>query len=91
MQVGVTTILNNTNEFSITEITTKILLVTVSYITRHSEERERGIHRHGNMSFILCSFEFITKPASVTAGGSVVLLALLAEGILEEIMAGFKS
>lgn len=54
-------------------------------------KRERGIHHHGNMRFILCSFEFITKPASVMAGGSVVQLALLAEGILEETVAGFKS
>lgn len=59
--------------------------------SRDTLKRERGIHHHGNMRFILCSFEFITKPASVTAGGSVVQLALLAEGILEEIMAGFKS
>lgn len=41
MQVGVITILNNTKVFSITKITTKILLVSVFYITRHSEERER--------------------------------------------------
>lgn len=43
------------------------------------------------MRFILCSFEFITQPASVTADGSVVRLAFLTEGILEAIMAGFKS
>lgn len=43
------------------------------------------------MRFILCSFEFITQPASVTADGSVVWLAFLTEGILEAIMAGFKS
>lgn len=43
------------------------------------------------MRFILSSFEFIIKAASVTAGGSVVQLAFLTEGILEVIMAGFKS
>lgn len=39
LQVGVITILNNTNEFSIRKITTKILLVNVFCITRHSGER----------------------------------------------------
>lgn len=41
------------------------------------------------MKFILSSFEFIIKPASVTADGSVAQLALT-EGVLEVIMAGFK-
>lgn len=37
--VGVITILNNTNEFSISKITTEILLVKIFYITRYSGER----------------------------------------------------
>jgi len=38
IQAGVITILNNTNEFSINKIATKILLVNVFYITRHPGE-----------------------------------------------------